>query len=66
MFKGYFYDLYGHEIKTIEPIKLLNDLESSIVEVSLSCGFNVLTISHQNCWALFHVNTTMRLLVTSV
>lgn len=65
MFKGFFYDLHGHEIKTLTPITLLSDLESSIVDVSLNLGLVPMIVSYQRTWALFEVNSQIRLLVAS-
>ncbi|CAK1815496.1 conserved hypothetical protein [Vibrio crassostreae] len=65
MFKGFFYDLHGHEIKTLTPITLCSDLESSIVEVSLSLGLVPMIVSYQRTWALFEVNSQIRFLVAA-
>jgi hypothetical protein len=65
MYKGYFYDLSGHEINKIEPICLMSNLESSIVEVSLTLGFEMILMSKGNDFALFEVNSKMRLLISN-
>ena len=62
-YKGYFHDKYGTEIRKLKPISLTDSLESSVAEVELKYGYKVLICSQGNDWALFEVNSKMRLLV---
>ncbi|ARC95155.1 hypothetical protein B6A42_27580 (plasmid) [Vibrio coralliilyticus] len=66
MFKGYFYDSTGYEHPNATPLTLLDDLESSIVEVILSLGYMPLLVSLGNGWAIFEITPKQRLMVTEV